>query len=232
MTAAGGSNEHDADRTQVTECNYSKLSSSVSTAVVEVVTHNRGSAWEASGWIYEINDSGAYIITNWHVAEQGNPTDINVRFEGGRWAEATVVGANELTDIAVIRVENVPESASALPISQDLAIRGEGIAVFGSPYYYEESITEGIISGVNRSWPVRLPFQGVTRPTTPMIQTDASIEYGSSGGPWVNCQGEVVGMTVLGPHICDELRHLVAGTSRDSPGHHRQWVVPSLVPRH
>nr|WP_255665656.1 trypsin-like peptidase domain-containing protein [Haladaptatus sp. DYF46] len=197
-TAAVGSDERVTDRPQVTECNYTGLSSSVSTGVVEVAAHNKVSAWEASGWIYEINDSGAYIVTNWHVAELDDPTDIDVGFEGGRWAEATVVGANEPTDIAVIRVENVPESATTVPVSRDSIERGQEIAVFGSPLFYEETVTGGIVSGVNRS----LTYQNaddVTVPTAPMIQTDASIEFGSSGGPWVNCQGEVVGMTVAGP---------------------------------
>jgi serine protease Do len=197
-TPAVGSGEGVADRTQITECDYTRLSSSVSTRVVEVAAHNKVSAWEASGWIYEINDSGAYIVTNWHVAKLDDPTDIDVGFEGGRWAEATVVGANEPTDIAVIRVENVPESATALPVSRDSVERGQEIAVFGSPLFYEESVTGGIVSGVSRS----LTYQnadGATIPTAPMIQTDASIEFGSSGGPWVNCQGEVVGMTVAGP---------------------------------
>ena len=186
-----------ADRLQGAECNYTRLYDDVSTSVVEILAHNRTAAWGGSGWIYRIDGSTAYVVTNWHMVELGNPTDVDVRFEGGRWIEAEVVGTNDLTDIGVVRVENVSESATALPLVEDPVERGQPVAVFGQPFLYKESITRGIVSGVNRSITFIDP-DGVNRTTAPMIQTDAGIEPGNSGGPWVNCRGEVLGMTVGG----------------------------------
>ena len=196
-TTATGSSEGTVDQAQDGECNYAELYDDVATGDVEITARNETVEWGGSGWIYEIEGSTAYVVTNWHVAAQGNPTNLDVRFEGGRWVEGEVVGSNALTDIAVVRVTNVPESATALPITQDAAERGEEIAVFGQPFQFKETITEGIVSGVERSWTTRGPG-GVNQTIAPMIQTDASVEFGHSGGPWVNCQGEVVGMTVGG----------------------------------
>ncbi|WP_327052871.1 S1C family serine protease [Halomicrococcus gelatinilyticus] len=196
-TTATGSSEGTVGQAQDGECDYAELYEDVATADVEITAHNETDEWGGSGWIHEIEDSTAYVVTNWHVAEQGNPTDLDVRFDGGRWVEGEVVGSSAITDVAVVRVTNVPESATALPVTRDPAERGERIAVFGQPFQFKETITEGIVSGVNRSWTTQGP-RGVNRTIAPMIQTDASVEFGHSGGPWVNCQGEVVGMTVGG----------------------------------
>jgi len=201
------------------ECDYAELYEDVATADVEITAHNETVEWGGSGWIYEIEDSTAYVVTNWHVAAQGNPTDLDVRFEGGRWVEGEVVGSNALTDIAVVEVTSVPGSATALPITEDPAERGEEIAVFGQPFQFKETITEGIVSGVSRSWTTQGP-RGVNRTIAPMIQTDASVEFGHSGGPWVNCQGEVVGMTVGG---------ITSVTNFGISGEALRVVVPALI---
>jgi S1-C subfamily serine protease len=218
-TTATGSSEGTVDQAQGDECDYAELYDDVATADVEITAHNATTEWGGSGWIYEIDGATAYVVTNWHVAAQGTPTDLDVRFEGGRWVEGEVVGSNALTDIAVVEVTSVPGSATALPITEDPAEPGEEIAVFGQPFQFKETITEGIVSGVDRSWTTQGP-RGVNRTIAPMIQTDASVEFGHSGGPWVNCQGEVVGMTVGG---------ITSVTNFGISGEALRVIVPALI---
>ena len=137
-----------------------------------------------SGFI--INEQG-YILTNAHVIM--NATDIRVVLsEGGKEYPAKIVGADRITDTALIRIE--PDhllTALFLGNSDGLRI-GEMVMAIGNPLGLQHSVTSGIVSATERVSP------GLNEKLLDFIQTDSAINPGSSGGPLVNLHGEVVGI--------------------------------------
>jgi 2-alkenal reductase len=155
----------------------------VAPAVVTVM--NRTDQGQASGSGVVVSDKG-YIITNNHVIEGARA--LAVVFADGSRKDAKLVGADPLTDIAVIQVQGgVPAVA---PVGDsDLLQPGEQVLAIGSPLgNFRNTVTAGIVSALNRS--VGPSQEG-------LIQTDAAINNGNSGGPLVNLRGEVVGINTL-----------------------------------
>lgn len=142
----------------------------------------------ALGSGFVLNTDG-YIITNDHVVN--NATDIEVDFNDGTLARATIVGTDPGSDIAVIQVVNVPQDRLhpiAFADSDSLYV-GETVLAIGSPFGERWTLTSGIISGLDRV------IQGLTDFSIGgVIQTDAAINPGNSGGPLLDLHGEVVGM--------------------------------------
>lgn len=151
-----------------------------------------------SGFIY---DNSGHIITNYHVIAGSNPNDISITFIDGTIYRARVVGADQYSDLAVLRVEDdVPANKLVpLPLGNSSALLvGQEVVAIGNPFGLSGSMTEGIVSGLNRLIPVyQDPFSDVAAPAfsiPDVIQTDAAINPGNSGGPLLNIQGEVVGI--------------------------------------
>ncbi|UTF53578.1 S1C family serine protease [Natronosalvus rutilus] len=150
-----------------------------------------------SGFVYAESNATAdgnetiYVVTNQHVVT--DQTNVTVEFEYGESRDGEVVGTDVYSDLAVVAVSSPPKSAEVLPVASELPPPGERVAAFGSPFGLEGTITEGIVSAVNRSMPLR---QGFTIPNA--IQTDAPINPGNSGGPLITCDGEVVGVNRAG----------------------------------
>ncbi len=130
-----------------------------------------------------ISDDG-YIITNNHVV--GEAEKITVRLSDKEEYEAKVIGSDEKTDIALIKI-NVKHPLSFVPLgkSADLQV-GDWVIAIGNPFGLEQTVTAGIVSAKGR-------FIGAG-PYDDFIQTDASINPGNSGGPLLNLKGEVVGI--------------------------------------
>jgi serine protease Do len=124
-----------------------------------------------------------YILTNAHVVR--NADEVEVKLIDKRKFSAKVIGADDRTDIAVIKI-----TASSLPtvkLGDPSKLRvGEAVAAIGSPFGFENSVTAGIVSAKGRS----LPSENYV----PFIQTDVPINPGNSGGPLFNMRGEVVGV--------------------------------------
>ena len=137
-----------------------------------------------SGFI--INEQG-YILTNAHVIH--NATDIRVVLsEGTREYPARIIGADRITDTALIRIEP-KELLTALPLGNSDKLRiGEMVLAVGNPLGLRHSVTFGIVSATERVSP------GLNEKLVDFIQTDSAINPGSSGGPLVNLHGEVVGI--------------------------------------
>jgi serine protease Do len=135
---------------------------------------------EGSGFI--VSPDG-YILTNAHVVDSAS--EVTVRMTDRREYSAKVVGADDRTDVAVLKIEAEELPAVRLGDPQALKV-GEWVVAIGSPFGFENSVTAGIVSAKSRS----LPGDAYT----PFIQTDVAVNPGNSGGPLFNLRGEVVGI--------------------------------------
>jgi len=130
-----------------------------------------------------------HVLTNHHVIAGSN--EVRVTLFNGESFEARVVGSDPPNDIAVLKIE-APET-SLIPVvggdSSGLRV-GQRIYAIGNPFGLERTMTEGIISSLNRT----LPIRGTERTMKSIIQIDAALNRGNSGGPLLNSRGEMVGM--------------------------------------
>jgi S1-C subfamily serine protease len=140
-----------------------------------------------AGWVY---DQRGHIITNAHVVAGARA--VIVQFHDGRVQEATLVGADQDSDIAVIKVEAGDYLFPARRASGERLQRGERVFAFGSPFGFKFSMSEGIVSGLGRSARTAMGAARISN----FIQTDAAVNPGNSGGPLVDIRGRVAGMNV------------------------------------
>jgi len=141
-----------------------------------------------SGFVY---DGNGHLVTNQHVV--AGAEDIEVRFARGDWRDGEVVGTDAYSDLAVVRVEETPEYASPLTLLEADPPVGTEVVALGNPFEFAESVSAGIVSGVDRSLP------GVNDFTiADAVQTDAAANPGNSGGPLVTLDGDVVGVVTSG----------------------------------
>jgi len=148
------------------------------------VTNRVGSSI-GSGFI--ISEDGL-VLTNSHVVFGGRA--VSVKLDNGNAAPAQLLGADPILDIAVLRVPALPKGYPVAKLADSDAIKvGEEVVAIGNPLGLEQTITRGIVSGVNRI----LPTSPMSM-TVPLIQTDTAINPGNSGGPLLNLCGEVIGI--------------------------------------
>jgi len=140
-----------------------------------------------SGVIYT-NDG--YIITNNHVA--GEAEELLVTLSDGSQYQAKLVGGDENTDVAVIKIDEKGLKAASFTSSDNVEV-GEIAIAFGSPFGLQQTITMGIISAKGRN----IAISPDILPQVDLIQTDTPINPGNSGGPLVNSSGQVVGINTL-----------------------------------
>ena len=150
----------------------------------------RSSAGIGSGFITR-NDG--VIVTNAHVI--AGATKVSVALRDGQTYQARILGADEVNDLAVLKIEARNLPTAKLGTSEDLLV-GEWVIAIGNPYGFllgnsEPSVTTGVVSGVGRNLVGQGQGSGVY---VDMIQTDAAINPGNSGGPLVNANGEVIGV--------------------------------------
>ena len=138
---------------------------------------------EGSGFIVSAD---GYILTNAHVVS--NASKVTVKLTDRREFEAKVIGSDERSDVAVIKI--AAKSLPTVRIGDPARLRaGEWVVAIGSPFGFENSVTAGIVSGIARDLP-----GGNSSNYVPFIQTDVAVNPGNSGGPLFNLSGEVVGM--------------------------------------
>lgn len=162
-----------------------------STIYIEV-SSNRGVISSGSGFVYKEDDKYGYILTNYHVIDGGSK--FNVTFTDGSDSDAELISGDEYYDIAVLKVsKDKIKSVSTIGNSSNLEL-GDTVFTVGAPLgkEYMGTITKGIVSGINRMVSVEL---GSGNYLMEVIQTDAPINSGNSGGPICNIRGEVVGIT-------------------------------------
>ena len=133
-------------------------------------------------------DKAGYIVTNYHVIEGAETVEVS--FSNSDSMKAQIVGRDASTDIALLKVEANSRALRPLMLGNSSALRvGDDVLAIGNPLGYERSATRGIVSAVQR--PLRAP-SGFT--IDHVIQTDAALNRGNSGGPLMNSRGQVIGV--------------------------------------
>ena len=180
------------------------LLSDVAGAVVGVSNLQSFNLWSdsidagtGSGVIYKIEGDVAYVVTNQHVIDGAN--QVEVIMSDGEHVEATLLGQDELTDLAVLSIaaEHV-DTVAEFGSSSDLIV-GEPAIAIGNPLGTEfaGTVTKGIISGLDRSIEVDINKDGTPDWNIDVIQTDAAINPGNSGGALINSSGQLIGINSM-----------------------------------
>ena len=145
-----------------------------------------------SGVIYR---EDGYVITNSHVVEGAD--EVTVAFADGTTEAAEVVGADPNTEIAVLRVDR--DGLPAASFDEEGLLVGQLTVAIGSPSGFESTVTSGVVSAVGREFPPELLVGGdeeAARALVDLVQTDAAISPGNSGGALANRDGEIIGINV------------------------------------
>jgi serine protease Do len=176
-----------------------------------------------SGFIW---DTQGHIVTNNHVVD--GATDIQVTFSDGTTVPATVVGTDPYSDLAVIKVDASTDKLNPVTMADSTKVKvGEIAIAIGNPYGLEGTMTVGNVSAIGRDLPSSRVDQnsGATYSIPLVIQTDASVNPGNSGGVLVNDQGEVIGV----PSAIESSTGASAGIGFAIPAEIVEKVVPSLI---
>ena len=161
---------------------YKQAAPGIVTVTTEVA--RRGQTGEGTGSGIVLDTSGN-ILTNAHVI--AGASQIQVTFSDGKTAAASVAGSNTAADLAVVHVSVAASSLHPVPLGDSNTVRvGDAVYAIGAPFGLAETMTAGIVSGLNRS------NQGTG--LTGLIQTDAPINPGNSGGALLNTLGQVIGV--------------------------------------
>ncbi|HZU87048.1 MAG TPA: trypsin-like peptidase domain-containing protein [Anaerolineaceae bacterium] len=140
---------------------------------------------QGSGFVY---DQNGYIVTNNHVVE--NAERIIVTFYDGSEAEASLVGTDPGSDLAVIKVDVDPSMLTPVVLGDADTLKvGQSVVAIGNPFGLQNSMSTGIVSGLGRMLATSGSYS-----IPDMIQTDTAINPGNSGGPLLNLQGQVIGV--------------------------------------
>ncbi|ELY98235.1 peptidase S1 and S6 chymotrypsin/Hap [Natrialba chahannaoensis JCM 10990] len=134
---------------------------------------------------------GDHVVTNAHVV--GDANDVELQFRDEEWREGEVVGTDSHSDLAAIAVDDLPEITDGLSFAADDPVIGQEVVVLGNPLGLDASLSQGIVSGVDRQLPSPTGFA-----IPAAIQTDAPVNPGNSGGPLVSLDGDVLGVVFAG----------------------------------
>ncbi len=158
-------------------------------SVATVRLEEMGQTGGGTAWVYD----DEYLVTNEHVVREIE--DPFIWFTDNGWREASVVGTDAHSDLAVLEVvDGRPEDISALPLVESAPPVGTPVAAIGNPFELTGSFTTGVISGRNR----RITIPGRDFSIADGVQTDAALNPGNSGGPLITYDGEVVGVVSAG----------------------------------
>jgi S1-C subfamily serine protease len=206
------------------EISFENLYDQVSPGVVSirVIVEQSGMVGEAAGSGFVLDQEG-HIITNNHVVS--GATLVSVIFHDGHEARAEIVGTDVDSDLAVIKVDELPANVYPITVGDsDQVDVGEWVIAIGNPFGQQSSMTVGIVSAVGRMLPT-----GVTPFSIPQaIQTDAAINPGNSGGPLLNLRGEVIGVNA---QIAASGTGTNSGVGFAIPSNIVRLVAPVLIER-
>ncbi len=189
--------------------------------VVNVQVLRRGPGNQAmgaagSGFVF---DQEGHIVTNAHVVRDADLIDV-VLYDD-TVVSATVVGLDDDSDLAVLKVELPARQLIPLPLGDsDAVVPGQRVVAIGNPFGQQGSMTVGIVSAVGRTIPSLTPFR-----IPQAIQTDAAINPGNSGGPLLNLRGEVIGVNAQ----IESVSRANSGVGFAIPSNIVKRVVPVLI---
>lgn len=154
-------------------------------------------AGTGSGVIYKKEGNKAFVVTNHHVIEGANTIEITLA--NGTKIPATLRGSDIWTDLAVLEVDGSEIETIAEFGDSDALRTGEPVIAIGNPLgpTFSGSVTQGIISGLERAIPVDIDQNGVVDWQAEVLQTDAAINPGNSGGALINIAGQVIGINSM-----------------------------------
>ena len=183
----------------VTESGIADAVDKVYDSVVTIETYKKDKLYSTgTGFVYKNENGKGYILTNNHVIESGD--GIRVVFTNNNAVDATVVGSDKYADIAVLSVDSKHILAVA-SLGKNAASRiGDTVFAVGAPIdssVYSWTVTRGILSGKNRLVEVSLSNSANSDWVMSVLQTDAAINSGNSGGPLSNSNGEVIAVTSM-----------------------------------
>ena len=165
-------------------------------AVVVVGSYKNGIlSSSGTGFVYEEDDTYAYILTNSHVID--GATSVKVKFTNDNVEDVEVVGNDSYSDIAVLKIsKDKVIKIAEIGTNENLRV-GDTVFAIGAPLdnEYSWTVTRGILSGKDRLVDVSVSTTGSADWVMRVIQTDAAINSGNSGGPLANSNGEVIGVT-------------------------------------
>ena len=155
-------------------------------SVVSITASSRGSSSTGTGVVLT---KDGYIATNAHVVEGGSV--ISVQLTDDRVFQAELIGSDEVTDLAVLRIEAMELTPAEFGDSASLRV-GDAVCAIGDPLgsEFRGTYTDGIVSAINRD-------MDVDGRTMTLIQTNAALNSGNSGGPLINCYGQVIGINTM-----------------------------------
>ena len=179
-------------------CNVTSVAEQQLPTVVTIMAQGGTGGGVGSG---EVIRSSGYILTNNHVILPAVAAGhLEVVFDNGNTAEASIVGRDPLTDLAVIRAHGV-SNLRTIPIGDSSALRiGQPVVALGAPLGLSSTVTSGIVSALGRT--VSVPGEGSQSALLiDAVQTDAAINPGNSGGALVDCSGDLVGVPTAGATV-------------------------------
>ena len=154
-----------------------------------------------------------HVVTNHHVVR--GASEVELQFRDEQWRAASVVGTDIHSDLAVLDVDEMPDGPDGLSFADGEPEIGSEVLALGNPLGLDASISQGIISGIDRSLPSPTGFS-----IPAAIQTDAPVNPGNSGGPLVDLEGDVVGVVFAGAG--QTIGFAISGLLADR-------VVPALI---
>jgi S1-C subfamily serine protease len=178
-----------ASSVEIYEILYSEVEDSVVSVKTKGKTDGVSFSTVGSGFLY---DNFGHIITNQHVIEDADT--VEVYFTNGKGCKAEIVGEDRFSDIAVLKISDIPSDKDCNPSPLKLAnssevLPGQIVMALGSPFGLEGSVTQGIVSATGRNLATDDGFS-----ISNVIQTDAALNPGNSGGPLLSLSGEVIGV--------------------------------------
>jgi S1-C subfamily serine protease len=211
-SAASTATAEPADGTDGTASPYTRVYRDTIPSVVLVRVYTEdGPGGQGSGFVFD----GRHLVTNEHVVAGGS--EVRVQFREGEWRVADVVGTDVYSDLAVLRVSDVPDHAEPLPFVASEPPVGTRVVALGAPFDLGGSVSAGIVSGQDRGLPSANGFT-----IADAVQTDAAVNPGNSGGPLVTLDGDVVGVINSGGG--DNIGFAISAALTER-------VVPTLIQR-
>ena len=173
----------DADAAPLQGSAYTDVYRQVVDSVAAVRVELPDGTSQGTAWLYD----DEHLVTNEHVVDGGETFSLWFRDDG--WRAARVVATDVYSDLAVLRLDNLPADAEPIPLVDREPPVGTRVLAIGNPFGFSGSVTAGIISGVDRTLPAPKNFS-----IADAVQTDAAVNPGNSGGPLITLDGDVVGV--------------------------------------